>query len=1069
MALQSDRQTPISEEKNGPLEGLRWNNWVFEEGITPLYLLFLRRLMKLHGTSGYRFWPAPPSELENPDHVSLTISTEFWKKAGESSFDLYPQIPPLLSMPQRSQLQTRDNLSIRKTIFDFLSTEQSKFIVPLLMQLGITNIATPPHTIVKGLTKATTGKVPLLLVTPAYVRDILRNPTRCKSLQDHWKKDPGSLMSNINKLLSFLLQDTSEDCLTGCSLLPLDDGSWGTFSQKSTSRAPRAQYFAPSTPLERNILEVTEGRLVSGDLEEIVVDRLLEKGMNISRLTFDHIAPLCQLIESKSPEYRKAWLVKVWEYFRLCVTKYPDSRDEYLKSIESLPVYCGSVVGEQDSLRFLSPVVFDSGRLPVIVDPNTPSLGEGKSALFQALNGLILVNKSTFPTTEQFSESVESPSGTRRLIKAIGALLSTIPATHSSSEVFSGVPTKGFKVVISKVHHPTSIFTNMYQALSELILPHISSLLDGDHSIVNTLKQLPIWPVLSSSFQSAAKLKLAPHKNLTSTTLIDQDTFLEPNLASKHNEQLKKLGVPQLSYWDFLNKEVGLARGSLPAGKVQEYQKFIEIVHKVNSNIFESYNLAVDRDLRFRLPNTLYESSKPLFQAAFRGQDRSKFLHSELAKSRFWRDFLITDVSGQTYLECARSIERRNNQTSPDDKIESDSRTVFEYLRWDYQEMNNWSIWGPLLKIRFAPIQEAITSSGQSQLRSKQKEKFWQRSKLVAIEEAVDPKFEGISWTVKPVLREQMGSLALRKIMSKNPMVTPTIVIEHLQFLASHREEITESELSTRISEITKAYEYLQEMIPSYTIQKSALIWLNIENEDIGEMTLEIFRESWSCAKNLRLNSDYDSGEFKRVRSFLNRFHQVLGYFDVSRVIPPKPLAPEPPRGQSPILEGLLKLRERELLFDVTITTHKPTMPFQTPQTFKAHKVVLASVSDYWKTMLTSKIKESSNFEILLQDDPSTVKVLLDYIYTNKFVKPTYEDDVIRQLENLLDQLEESEKWLLPSFKRSMENYLSNKHWIRPETVEYILSCSRTYNADRLARICEEYIDNNRAIVEESV
>ena len=1067
MALQSDRQTPISGEQNGPLEGLKWNNWIFKEGIANLYLLFLRHLMKLHGTSGYRFWPAPPSELENPDRVSLTISTEFWKKAGESSFDLYPQIPPPpppLSTPQRIRSQTIETLSIKKTIFDFLSTKQSKFIVPLLMQLGVTNIATPPPTIAKGLTKATTGKVSLLLVTPVYVRDILRNPTRCKSLQDHWKKDPGSLMSNINKLLSFLLQDTSEDCLTGCSLLPLDGGSWGTFSKKSTSRTPQAQCFTPSTPLERSILEVAAGRLVSGNLEGIVVDRLLEKGMNISKLTFDQIAPLCQLIESKSPEYRKAWLVNVWEYFRLCVTKYPDSRDEYLKSIESLPVYCGSIVGEQDSLRFLSPSIFDSGRLPVIVDPNTSSLGEGISALFQALNGLILVNKSTFPTTERFAESVESPSGIRRLIKAIGALRSTVPATHSLSEVFLGVPTEGIKVVISKIHRPTSSFTNMCQALSELILPHISSLLDGDRSIVNTLKQLPIWPVLSSSFQSAAKLKLAPHKNLTSTTLIDQTTFLEPNLASKHKEELRELGVPQLSYSYFLNNEVGLARGSLPAKKIQEYQKFIEIIRKVNSNIFKSHNLAVDGNLRFRLPSTLYESSILLFQAAFRDQKRSKFLHSELAKSHFWRDFLITDVSGQTYLECALSIERRSDQPSPDDKIESDSRTVFEYLRWDYQEMHSWSIWGPLLKIRFAPIQEAITSSGQSQLRSKQKEKFWQRSKLVAIEEAVDPKFEGISWTVKPVLREQIGSLALKKITSKNPMVTPTIVIEHLEFLALHREEITESEFPARISEITKAYEYLQEMIPSYTIKKSVLIWLNIENEDIGEMTLEIFRESWSCSRNLCLNSDYDSGGIKRVRSFLNRFDHLLRYANVSAVIPPKSLVSR----QSSILEGL-KLRECELFSDVTITTHKPTMPLQTPQTFKAHRVVLASASDYWKKMLTLQFKESFTPQILLQDDPSTIKVLLDYIYTNKFVEPPHEDDVTEQLKNLLDQLEKSEKWLLLSFKHSMENFLSNKHWVRPETVKSILRSSRASNADRLARICEEYIDNNRAIVEENV
>ena len=145
------------------------------------------------------------------------------------------------------------------------------------------------------------------------------------------------------------------------------------------------------------------------------------------------------------------------------------------------------------------------------------------------------------------------------------------------------------------------------------------------------------------------------------------------------------------------------------------------------------------------------------------------------------------------------------------------------------------------------------------------------------------------------------------------------------------------------------------------------------------------------------------------------------------------------------------------------IITCKPTGRFQT---FKAHKIVLASVSDYWKSMFTLKFRESSTPKIELQDDPSTVKVLLHYIYTNKFVEPLHEDDVTKQLENLLDQLEMSGKWFLLSFKHSIENYLSDAHWIRPETVKSILECSKMYNADRLARVCEQYIKDHRAIVE---
>ena len=561
-------------------------------------------------------------------------------------------------------------------------------------------------------------------------------------------------------------------------------------------------------------------------------------------------------------------------------------------------------------------------------------------------------------------------------------------------------------------------------------------------------------------------LKLAPHTTLSLTTMIDQTTFLRPDLAFRHREELRKLGVRQLSYEDFLNNEVGLSRGYLPADNIREYQRCIEMVYKENPSIFQSCDLAVDGDLRFCRPSTLYDSSVPLFQAAFRDQKKSKFLHPGLAMSHVWRDLLIKNVSGPTYIKCAQSIERRNSQTIPDSQIESDACTVFDHLCYDYHDMRSWSEWESLLEIRFAPIQETTASWDQSRLKNQQRETFRQRNKLVAISEAVDPRIEGISWGVKPVLRKQLGSLAFGTIISKKPMVTPTTIIRHLEFLASHREEIAQHELQIRISEIKQAYEYLEQNIHTYTIQESALIWLNVENEDLGKMTREIFRNSWSCARNLCLNSNYDSGEIKRVRSFLGRFHPLLLHANVSSIKPPIPPAPEPPTTQSPILEGLLKLRERELLFDLTITTHKPAMLFQIPQTFMAHKIVLASVSDYWKGMFTSVFKESSTAEIKLEDDPKTIKVLLDYIYTNKFIKPPHEDDVTGQLENLLDQLEKSEKWFLLSFMRSMENYLSDTHWIRPETVKSILRCSRTYNADRLARVCERYIIDNRVIVE---
>ena len=77
--------------------------------------------------------------------------------------------------------------------------------------------------------------------------------------------------------------------------------------------------------------------------------------------------------------------------------------------------------------------------------------------------------------------------------------------------------------------------------------------------------------------------------------------------------------------------------------------------------------------------------------------------------------------------------------------------------------------------------------------------------------------------------------------------------------------------------------------------------------------------------------------------------------------------------------------------------------------------------------------------------------------------------DVAKQPENLFDQLEKSGKWFLPEFTQSMENYLSDEHWIRPEMAKFILSGSRTHNARQLARVREQRIMESREIVEKEM
>ena len=74
------------------------------------------------------------------------------------------------------------------------------------------------------------------------------------------------------------------------------------------------------------------------------------------------------------------------------------------------------------------------------------------------------------------------------------------------------------------------------------------------------------------------------------------------------------------------------------------------------------------------------------------------------------------------------------------------------------------------------------------------------------------------------------------------------------------------------------------------------------------------------------------------------------------------------------LMKGLRTLREQKLLLDYTIEVGD--------QEFKVHKVIMASVSDYFKAMLTGGMLEYKTNRVRLQGvDVVTASNLIDLIY----------------------------------------------------------------------------------------
>lgn len=87
----------------------------------------------------------------------------------------------------------------------------------------------------------------------------------------------------------------------------------------------------------------------------------------------------------------------------------------------------------------------------------------------------------------------------------------------------------------------------------------------------------------------------------------------------------------------------------------------------------------------------------------------------------------------------------------------------------------------------------------------------------------------------------------------------------------------------------------------------------------------------------------------------------------------------EHPSHQSSILAGLQSLRERKLLFDITLIVGT--------EQFRAHKAVLAACSDYFRAMFTEPMLESRQNEVTLNGLTSKgFQIILDYAYTARLV-----------------------------------------------------------------------------------
>lgn len=124
---------------------------------------------------------------------------------------------------------------------------------------------------------------------------------------------------------------------------------------------------------------------------------------------------------------------------------------------------------------------------------------------------------------------------------------------------------------------------------------------------------------------------------------------------------------------------------------------------------------------------------------------------------------------------------------------------------------------------------------------------------------------------------------------------------------------------------------------------------------------------------------------------------------------------------------------------------------------YHCHKVILASRSEYFRSLLCGNFRESSSDVLKVPQLSSEVyELLLEFIYTND-VYFTQDTDIVLEL------LQVANLYLLPELKRLCVNHLIKQ--INEDNMFEYLHCAEVFNIYRLSESCLEKIAENFEVI----
>lgn len=524
--------------------------------------------------------------------------------------------------------------------------------------------------------------------------------------------------------------------------------------------------------------------------------------------------------------------------------------------------------------------------------------------------------------------------------------------------------------------------------------------------------------------------------------------------------------MPRLEHHEFL-ADIVLVRGGnrLPGGVegLKNYLKIVEWINKDFPEAMQTEPVALDRNLTFRLANTLFDHENYIFKAAFYDENEillpNKFLHPEL---RGFRWHTMKTINSAIYRQCARAIEEQSRNPSTDGVFLVRAIKVFEFLRFETPEVQavcgNGHHWTKIKHIQFVP---ALFPEQDGTMLNKEMRRNVPDSRVISLSDGIDPRDVKICWSQKCFFLDAPSNYVLQSLPNQG-RPKPQDVVSHLVFLAQERSEISEIDIKSFLSSAKACYKYLQDSDEGFTIPEDKEVWYNSDQETA--LLKKDFQNSWVSSRDLCLNLEYDSAPLQYVRESLQNFHSLLrtsGVRSIQRIGPPPASLQSATTYSDTLVSEFQSFHKSGRFVDlhILVDDHK----------FGVHKMVLCAASEYFQRMFESPMAMVEQTENMIDwrgngISVETVERMLDYIYTGVLAEfPP--DDPSYTVEILLELMNTADAYFLPGLKRAVEVMLWDEQYLRPETARAILECARDCRADELRQLAEQYCKDNADII----